>query len=87
MIADNYGKIKDLALLPKVNKPIHIVLARLPHLRFLTEDYLQVALQTGGSLHLKNADYQTIEQLKDLLSATHILKEEPTKKKKKKGKS
>lgn len=86
MIADNYGKIKDLALLPKVKKPVHIILARMPDLRFLTEDYLQVALQTSGSLHLKNIDYQTIEQLKELLSTTQLLKEEPTKKKKKKGK-
>lgn len=86
MISDNYGKIKDLALLPKVKKPVHVILARLPDLRFLTEDYLQVALQTGGSLHLKNTDYQTIESLQSLLSEAQLLKEEPTKKKKKRGK-
>ncbi len=86
MISDNYGKIKDLALLPKVKKPVHVILARMPDLRFLTEDYLQVALQTGGSLHLKNTDYQTIEKLQSLFSEVQLLKEEPTKKKKKKGK-
>lgn len=87
MISDNYGKIKDLALLPKVNKPVHIILGRLPDLRFLTEDYLQVALQTGGSLHLKNTDYHTIEQLKELLSVSQLPREEPVKKKKKKDSS
>lgn len=86
MISDNYGKIKDLALLPKVKKPVHVILARMPDLRFLTEDYLQVALRTGGSLHLKNTDYQTIESLQLLLSEAQLLKEESIKKKKKKGK-
>ena len=86
MVSDNYGKIKDLDLLNEVKKPVHVILARLPHLRFLTEDYLQVAIKTNGSLHLKNTDYQTIEELQSLLSEVQLLKEEPTKKKKKKGK-
>ncbi len=87
MIADNYGKIKDLALSSQLTKPIHIILARMPAFQHLTEDYLEVALQTGGSLHLKLSDYQTTEELKDLLDAVKSLKEEKSSKKKKKQKN
>jgi len=68
LIADNFGKIRDIELLHKVQKPIHIVLARVPKPNMITTDYIQVALQTGGSLHLKDRDFSTPEQLKTLLS-------------------
>ncbi len=68
LIADNFGKIRDIELLHKVQKPIHIVLARVPKPDMITTDYIQVALQTGGSLHLKDRDFSTPEQLKTLLS-------------------
>ncbi len=68
LIADNFGKIRDIELLHKVQKPIHIVLARVPKPDMITTDYIQVALRTGGSLHLKDRDFSTPEQLKTLLS-------------------
>ncbi len=68
LIADNFGKIRDIDLLHKVQKPIHIVLARAPKPSMITTDYIQVALRTGGSLHLKDRDFSTPEQLKTLLS-------------------
>ncbi|SFE40829.1 hypothetical protein [Thermoflexibacter ruber] len=67
MIADNFGKIRDIELLNKIQKPIHVILARVPKPNMITTDYVQVALQTGGSLHLKNDDFSTPEQLKSLL--------------------
>jgi hypothetical protein len=67
MIADNFGKIRDIELLNKIQKPIRVILARVSKPNMITTDYVQVALRTGGSLHLKNDDFATPEQLKALL--------------------
>lgn len=84
MVADNFGKIRDIELLNKIQKPIHVILARVPKLNMITTDYVQVALQTGGSLHLKNDDFSTSEQLKALLLWLTPSSESKQKKSKKK---
>jgi hypothetical protein len=63
MIADNFGKIKDISLLPKVSKPIHTVLAKASKY-YATVDYIQLAIQTKGSLHFKEFDLKTEAELK-----------------------
>lgn len=54
LIADNKSDIRDIKLLPKVNKPVHIILCDVadgihPH-------YIDLAFQTGGSIHTIEAD-------------------------------
>ena len=62
MIADNFGKIKDMSLLSKVSKPIHTVLAKASR-HYATLDYIKLAIQTKGSLHFKEFDLNTLKEL------------------------
>nr|MCU0392759.1 hypothetical protein [Thermoflexibacter sp.] len=72
-----------ISLLPKVKKPIHVVLARVPRLEFLTLDYVEVALQTQGSLHLNHHDFTTPKDLQDLYQEVKNYREIPKNKNKK----
>lgn len=87
MIADNFGKIKDMTLLPKVSKPVHTVLAKASRF-YATLDYIQLAIQTKGSLHFKEFDLNTIEELNAFLEEIKDAGEySPYFKKQKKGKT
>jgi hypothetical protein len=62
MVADNWAPIKDKELIKKVNKPIRIILCGVNG-NSIHPDYLNLALQTGGSVHTIEKD---IENLKDV---------------------
>ncbi len=55
MIADNYAPVKDLALLKKVKKPVHVVVCG-GNGEQVHSDYLTIAAVTGGSVHTSKLD-------------------------------
>jgi hypothetical protein len=60
MIADNWATPRDYSLLKEVNKPVHIILCGTEE--GINTDYLNLARETGGSVH-------TIEQdINDLIN-------------------
>jgi hypothetical protein len=63
LVADNRSAVRDLALLPQIGRPVHVILCGVDSAGAIHEDYLEVARQTGGSIH-------TIEDDIDQLSAT-----------------
>jgi hypothetical protein len=60
MIADNKSDVRDLELLDKIDRPVHIILCDLrgePH-----PHYVEIARRTGGSLHTvrKDVSYERV---------------------------
>jgi len=58
MIADNNAPVKDMVLLDKVNKPVHIILCGVDD--WVEEDYLTIAYRTKGSIHTMDEDFNNI---------------------------
>ncbi len=56
MIADCYSPIKDLILLPKFKKPVHIILCGAKRFESIHPDYIWLAYKTRGSLHTIEED-------------------------------
>ncbi|UKN00444.1 hypothetical protein K6119_11945 [Paracrocinitomix mangrovi] len=54
MIADNLSSPRDMTLIKDLNKPVHIILCGAKY--SVNEDYLQLALDTGGSVHTIEED-------------------------------
>jgi hypothetical protein len=50
MVADNNSGMRDLELLPKLNKPVDIVLCGLSKRKPVNKQLMKIAWQTGGSL-------------------------------------
>lgn len=61
MVADNWAPIKDLVLVDKLTKPVRIILCGV-NKNGINVDYLNLAYQTGGSIHTIERD---IERLSD----------------------
>ncbi len=55
MIADNNAPVKDIALLPYVKVPVHIILCGATG-EGVNTDYLNIARATGGSIHTMEQD-------------------------------
>jgi hypothetical protein len=55
LIADNWAKARDIKLLARIRVPVHVVLCGVFEGMEISEDYLNIAYKTKGSLH-------TIEQ-------------------------
>lgn len=62
-IADNYATPRDLALLPKVTKPVSIIICSTQGM--VSTDYLNIAYKLKASLHTLTADFPSISQMKD----------------------
>jgi len=58
MIADNNAPVKDMVLLDKVKKPVHIILCSVDD--WVEEDYLTIAYRTKGSIHTISEDFNNI---------------------------
>ena len=54
MIADNHAPIKDISLLSKLNKPVHVILCGVGS--SIEEDYLNLAFHSGGTVHTMEED-------------------------------
>lgn len=59
LIADNYANIKDIKLLPKINKPIRIILCGVDG-EGVNLDYLNLAYTSKGSIHTIEDDIMNI---------------------------
>ncbi len=53
MIADNHAAVRDMVLLDKIKKPVHVIVCRAPH-RYdaVLSDYVKIAWKTKGSIQL-----------------------------------
>ncbi|MCU0325290.1 MAG: hypothetical protein MUF45_08565 [Spirosomaceae bacterium] len=67
MIADNSSPVKDIDLLSKIKKPIHLILCGETYNRKLAfqEDYLKIAKKTKGSIHTLEDDIQDVTKIKN----------------------
>jgi len=63
MIADNDAPVKDMILLDKVNKPVHIILCGVDD--WIEEDYLTIAYRTKGSIHTMMEDFNNISRTRN----------------------
>lgn len=63
MVADNYATPRDLSLIKKVEKPIHVIVcgARTG----VNLAYLNLALETGGTLHTIEADIEDLAKMNE----------------------
>lgn len=60
LIADNTGPVRDMALLDQLDLPVRVLLCNV-YKDEIETDYLQVADQTGGSLHTRDRDLQDMD--------------------------
>jgi hypothetical protein len=49
MIADGMAPVRDITLLSKINKPVHIIICS--QIERFHPDYIEIAQKTGGSIH------------------------------------
>lgn len=57
LIADTKGHIRDLELLPRLKRPVDIILCDTPR-HGIDSDYLTLAWATGGTLHTVRGEYR-----------------------------
>jgi antitoxin component YwqK of YwqJK toxin-antitoxin module len=64
LIADNWAKVRDISLLPRIKVPVRVILCGVTEGMEINADYLNIAYKTKGSVH-------TIEQdITDLMNQT-----------------
>jgi hypothetical protein len=58
LVADNSSEVKDMSLLHKVTKPVHVILCGAPgdSTHALQPEYREIALRTGGTIHTLEDD-------------------------------
>jgi len=64
LIADNWANIKDLELLKKVNRPVHVILCGIFN-GLVNADYVQLAWSTKGSVHTMEEDIENLALLNE----------------------
>lgn len=64
LIADNWAAIKDLVLIDKIKKPVHIILCGVFN-GLVNADYVELAYRTKGSLHTMEDDIENLAQLNE----------------------
>lgn len=62
MIVDNNASVKDITLLSKFNRPVHVILCGAYSGRIL-EDYLQIAWKTKGTIHTMEHDLTELAKM------------------------
>ena len=62
-VADNYSTPRDLNLLPKLKKPVSIIMCS--SRGGVNTDYLNIARQLKASLHTLSTDLPDVSRLKD----------------------
>ncbi len=76
MVADNYATPRDLSLIQKVTKPVHVIVCT--NSPVLNECYLTIAYRTKGSVHFNGKDITNIHTFEEgatvqVLKETYIL--------------
>jgi len=64
LIADNFAPVRDLALLPKIKKPVHVILCGTQS-GYINVEYLQIAYKTGGSIHTIEEDIDNLAKMSE----------------------
>jgi hypothetical protein len=64
MLADNWAPVKDISLLPKVTRPIKVIVCGSEN-GIINPHYLDIARATGGSVHLLQQDIDTLGSVKE----------------------
>ena len=64
LIADNNAPPRDMALLSKIKKPVHVILCG-TEVGDIELAYLQIARKTGGSLHTMEESLNELAKLKE----------------------
>jgi len=59
LIGDNYSEIRDLSLLKKLNKKVHVLVCSAPNT--VRVDYLNIARSTGGTLILNGQKFDLMK--------------------------
>jgi hypothetical protein len=60
LIADNWAKVRDIALLSRVKVPVHVLLCGVTEGMEIHPDYLNIAYKTKGSIHTIEQDITNI---------------------------
>lgn len=63
MIADNFANVKDIGMLPLINKPVRIILCGSK--TGINAQYLNIARATGGSIHTMEQDISNLIELSE----------------------
>ncbi len=63
LIADNNAPVRDMKIVEKVKKPVHIILCGVHNGR-IHHSYIELAAQTGGSLHTIEEDIDDVKAMK-----------------------
>ena len=64
LIADNKSEVRDLSLINKLEKPVRVIVCGTSKAA-IREDYIKLAMKTGGSLHTLTADYKNLHELSE----------------------
>jgi hypothetical protein len=64
MIADNLAPVRDMRLLNKVKKPVHIIVCGATGGR-IHHNYIEIARKTGGSIHTMEQDITDLSALNE----------------------
>lgn len=59
LLADNKSEVRDIELLDKIDKPVHIILC--DYKGYIHPHYLKIARETGGSIHTIEKDIYSFE--------------------------
>ncbi len=63
MIADNWSAVRDMELLSRIKVPVHVIVCGAA--RGIHTDYLNIARQTGGSVHTVEKDISGLLTLRE----------------------
>lgn len=64
LIADNYAPVRDIALLRQLKRPVHVILCGTQS-GYINVEYLQIAYETGGSVHTIEKDIDDMAKLSE----------------------
>jgi hypothetical protein len=79
MIADNWAGVRDLSLVNRITKPVHVIVCGVYGDSFHT-DYLNIARATGGSVHSLTRDIDYLSSISEgslikLGETTYVVRE------------
>jgi hypothetical protein len=68
MIADNSSEVKDMRLLSKVKKKVHVILCGETYQKnyAFQSDFIEIAKKTKGSIHTVEDDIENVSKVKDM---------------------
>ncbi len=64
LIADNYAPVRDMALLRKIKRPVHVILCG-TQAGYINVEYLEIAHRTGGSVHTIEQDIDNLAEMSE----------------------